>query len=152
MENESDQQKLPPIEIGSCAAFDYGRLFIGENTFANSTKSRASFLFYRHTNPWDHVPGLFLHREAGGYSADWSGQPYNVDPLPYEQRYGGNFMNSDGSIKPSDEIAKDPKALAAYNAWLQDPAISAQQGPLFATQSGGALMSMYDHLLGGGGG
>jgi hypothetical protein len=82
----------------------------------------------------------------------YNGLPYNGDPLPYEQEYGGNFMNSDGSIKSADELAKDPKALTAYNAWLQDPAISAQQGPLFATQSGGALMSMYDHLLGGGGG
>ena len=86
-----------------------------------------------------------------GY-VEYNGVKYNGDPLPYEQQYGGNFMNSDGSIKPTDDIAKDPKSLAAYNAWLQDPAISAQQGPLFATQSGGALMSMYDHLLGGGGG
>ena len=86
-----------------------------------------------------------------GY-VEYNGMQYNGDPLPYEQQYGGNFMNSDGSVKSTDEIAKDPKALAAYNAWLQDPAISAQQGPLFTTQSGGALMSMYDHLLGGGGG
>jgi fructose-1,6-bisphosphatase/inositol monophosphatase family enzyme len=71
--------ELPPIEIGSCAAFDYARLFDGEVSFANSTKPRASFLFYRHTNPWDHVPGLFLQREAGGYSADWDGKPYNMD-------------------------------------------------------------------------
>jgi hypothetical protein len=86
-----------------------------------------------------------------GY-VEYNGVKYNGDPLPYEQQYGGSFMNSDGSIKSTDDIAKDPKSLAAYNAWLQDPAISAQQGPLFATQSGGALMSMYDHLLGGGGG
>jgi len=82
----------------------------------------------------------------------YNGIPYNGDPLPYEQQYGGNFMNSDGSMKSPDEIAKDPKALSAYNAWLQDPAISAQQGPLFATQSGGALMSMYQHMMSGGGG
>jgi len=82
----------------------------------------------------------------------YNGIPYTGDPLPYEQQYGGNFMNSDGSMKSPDEIAKDPKALSAYNAWLQDPAISAQQGPLFATQSGGALMSMYQHMMSGGGG
>jgi fructose-1,6-bisphosphatase/inositol monophosphatase family enzyme len=70
---------LPPIEIGSCAAFDYARLFTGDGTFANSKAPRASFLFYRHTNPWDHVPGLFLDREAGGYSADWDGLPYDMN-------------------------------------------------------------------------
>ncbi len=69
---------LPPIEIGSCAGFDYPRLFTGEVSFANSTKPRAGFLFYRHTNAWDHVPGLFLHQEGGGYSANWSGEPYDM--------------------------------------------------------------------------
>ncbi len=72
------QEKLPPIEIGSCAGFDYPRLFSGDINFANSTFSRAGFLFYRHTNAWDHAPGLFLNQEAGGYSADWQGQPYDM--------------------------------------------------------------------------
>ena len=71
-------ENLPPIEIGSCAGFDYPRLFAGAMRFANATTSRAQFLFYRHTNAWDHVPGLFLHHEAGGYSADWSGKPYDM--------------------------------------------------------------------------
>jgi hypothetical protein len=70
--------ELPPIEIGSCASFDYPRLFAGDVCFANSTSPRAGFLFYRHTNAWDHAPGLFLNQEAGGYSADWSGQPYDM--------------------------------------------------------------------------
>ena len=69
---------LPPIEIGSCAGFDYPRLFAGEVSFADSKLPRACFLFYRHTNAWDHVPGLFLNQEAGGYSADWSGNPYDM--------------------------------------------------------------------------
>lgn len=72
-------QDVPAIEIGSCAGFDYPRLFTGEATFANASTSRASFLFYRHTNAWDHMPGMFLHQEGGGYSADWSGQPYNMN-------------------------------------------------------------------------
>ncbi len=71
--------KLPPIEIGSCAGFDYPRLFAGEVSFAGSKLPRAGFLFYRHTNAWDHVPGMFLNQEAGGYSADWSGQPYDMN-------------------------------------------------------------------------
>jgi fructose-1,6-bisphosphatase/inositol monophosphatase family enzyme len=69
---------LPKIEIGSCAGFDYPRFFTGEVSFANATTPRAGFVFYFHTNAWDHVPGMFLHREAGGYSADWSGQPYDM--------------------------------------------------------------------------
>src|SRR5262249_50729142 len=69
---------VPKVEIGSCAGFDYPRLFVGDATYANATTSRAGFLLYRHTNAWDHVPGLFLHREAGGYSADWSQKPYDM--------------------------------------------------------------------------
>ena len=72
---------LPKIEIGSCAGFDYPRLFSGDATFADAPTSRVSSLLYRHTNAWDHMPGLFLHQEAGGYHADWSGKPYDMsDP------------------------------------------------------------------------
>ncbi|MFY9288858.1 MAG: inositol monophosphatase family protein [Alphaproteobacteria bacterium] len=70
---------LPKIEIGSCAGFDYPRLFNGETTFANAPSSRAGFLLYRHTNAWDHAPGHFLNQEAGGYSADWAGKPYDLN-------------------------------------------------------------------------
>lgn len=74
---------MPKIEIGSCAGFDYPRLFTTEDgspqTFAGAPTTRASFLLYRHTNAWDHVPGMFLHMEAGGYHADWAGKPYVMD-------------------------------------------------------------------------
>ncbi len=70
--------EMPETEIGSCAGFDYPRLFEGPARFANRSTTRASFLFYRHTNPWDHAAGLFLHHEAGGYSADWSGRSYDM--------------------------------------------------------------------------
>lgn len=69
---------MPKIEIGSCAGFDYPRLFTGNANFAKAATPRAGFLFYRHTNPWDHVPGLFLHQEAGGYNADWLNKPYDM--------------------------------------------------------------------------
>lgn len=72
-------EDMPVIEIGSCAGFDYPRLFAGDVSFANANTPRAGFLFYRHTNAWDHMPGLFLHQEGGGYSADWSGQPYDMN-------------------------------------------------------------------------
>ena len=68
----------PAIDIGSCAGFDYPRLFTGAATFANAATKRANFLFYRHTNAWDHVPGMFLHQEGGGYSATWDGTPYDL--------------------------------------------------------------------------
>lgn len=71
-------EAMPKVKIGSCAGFDYPRLFAGDVNFANSTLPRVNFLFYRHTNAWDHVPGLFLNQEAGGYSADWAGQPYDM--------------------------------------------------------------------------
>ena len=70
---------LPTMTIGSCAGFDYPRLFAGDITFANAATPRAQFLLYRHTNAWDHVPGLFLNQEAGGISADWSGKPYDMN-------------------------------------------------------------------------
>lgn len=70
--------QLPPIEIGSCACFDYPRLFKGDVSFADAKTKRAGFLFYLHTNAWDHVPGMLLAHEAGAYSADWSGQPYDM--------------------------------------------------------------------------
>jgi fructose-1,6-bisphosphatase/inositol monophosphatase family enzyme len=69
---------LPNIEIGSCAGFDYPRLFTGTANYAKAQTTRARFLIYRHTNAWDHIPGHFLHQEAGGYSADWAGQPYDM--------------------------------------------------------------------------
>jgi fructose-1,6-bisphosphatase/inositol monophosphatase family enzyme len=69
---------LPALSLGSAAAFDYARLFTGDILFANSTSPRASFLLYRVTKPWDHMPGLFLHAEAKGYSADFDGHPYDT--------------------------------------------------------------------------
>ncbi|MGB9154037.1 MAG: inositol monophosphatase family protein [Alphaproteobacteria bacterium] len=68
---------FPPLEPSSAAAFDYARLFTGDELFAKSLFPRASFLVtYRHAMPWDHLSGLMMLNEAGGYSADWSGQPY----------------------------------------------------------------------------
>jgi len=37
------------------------------------------FLLYYRLYPWDHAPGVLIHREAGGYSARFDGRPY--DPL-----------------------------------------------------------------------
>jgi hypothetical protein len=92
--------------------------------------------------------------EAGykqGY-VEYNGVKWTGDPAPYEQQYGGSFLNADGSMKTTDEIQQDPKALAAYNAWLQDPAVSATLGPEFLSRSSGSLNSLYGNLVGGDGG
>ncbi|MDE2030051.1 MAG: inositol monophosphatase [Alphaproteobacteria bacterium] len=69
--------KLPPLDAGAAAAFDYARLFTGERLFAGSAAARAGFIVYRETKPWDHVPGLFLLEEGGGYAANLFGEPYD---------------------------------------------------------------------------
>jgi len=35
------------------------------------------FLLYYRLYPWDHAPGVLIHREAGGYSARFDGSPYS---------------------------------------------------------------------------
>ncbi len=50
-----------------CAAHEY-RLAAG---------GHAHVLMYNKMLPWDHAPGWLLHREAGGYSARFDGQPYS---------------------------------------------------------------------------
>ena len=70
---------LPALAASSAAAFDYGRLFTGNALFAKSTAPRASFIItYRRAMPWDHMSGLLMLKECGGYSADWSGNPYDA--------------------------------------------------------------------------
>ena len=50
-----------------CAAHEY-RMAAGGHAHA---------LLYNKMLPWDHAPGWLLHREAGGYSARFDGQPYS---------------------------------------------------------------------------
>lgn len=71
-------QPLVIPEATSVAAFDYGRLFTGDAVFADSDASRAAYLLYRRSKPWDHVPGLLMLAEAGGYAADLTGKPYDM--------------------------------------------------------------------------
>lgn len=49
-----------------CAAHEY-RLVAG---------GYCHFLLYWRLYPWDHAAGVLLHREAGGYSAQFDGTPY----------------------------------------------------------------------------
>lgn len=50
-----------------CAGHEYLRLARGE----------AHFALYRRMMPWDHTPGVLIHREAGGYGARLNGLPYS---------------------------------------------------------------------------
>jgi len=79
----------------------------------------------------------------------YNGQPYTGDPKQYEQEYGGTFLEANGTIKPTDQM--NAQALAAYNAWLQDPAIVKTVAGAFSTETQGADNSLYSALMNGGG-
>jgi fructose-1,6-bisphosphatase/inositol monophosphatase family enzyme len=49
-----------------CAAHEYRALISGH----------AHFVLFNRLMPWDHLPGVLLHQEAGGYAAKFDGSPY----------------------------------------------------------------------------
>ena len=49
-----------------------------------------------------------------------------------------------------DSSKMNDKQLAAYNAWLQDPAISSAIATTFSSQSQGSLNSYYGAQMSGG--
>ena len=51
-----------------CAAHEYRMVADGH----------CHFVFFNRLYPWDHAPGWLLHQEAGGYSAQFDGRPYDV--------------------------------------------------------------------------
>ena len=53
-------------------------------------------MLYGHTNPWDHLPGTLMVREAGGAAAHRDGTPYDAR-----------------STSPGLVVAADPATLAA---------------------------------------
>ena len=59
----------PPL-VGTwvCCGVDYPKLIEGE----------ADYVLYGHTNPWDHLPGTLMVREAGGAAAHRDGRPYTA--------------------------------------------------------------------------
>jgi fructose-1,6-bisphosphatase/inositol monophosphatase family enzyme len=52
-----------------CAGHEYRLLAAGA----------AHFLVYWRLLPWDHAPGVLLHREAGGYAGMLDGSPYSAN-------------------------------------------------------------------------
>ena len=60
------RERLDWVKSRRCAGAEYVSLAAGEYHFAVFTRMM----------PWDHAPGVILHREAGGYSAHADGAPY----------------------------------------------------------------------------
>jgi hypothetical protein len=81
----------------------------------------------------------------------YMGQTWTGDPNYYENKYGGTFINKSGQVEDPSQIANNPKALAAYNAWLQDPAIVYHNESSFSTRGLGELLSQYARSNSGGG-
>lgn len=74
--------KLAAVLGLRCAAHEY-RVISGGHAHAS---------LYTKLMPWDHCAGWLLHREAGGYSAQFDGSPW----LP-AKRSGGLLMASDAA-------------------------------------------------------
>lgn len=72
---ERNRRHLQVLEGLRCAGQDYLRLVRGE----------MHFLLFSKTKPWDHVPGLVIHREAGGFGQLLEGRPYRPTDIA---RYG----------------------------------------------------------------
>jgi fructose-1,6-bisphosphatase/inositol monophosphatase family enzyme len=64
-----------------CAAHEYRLAATGA----------AHLLVYNKLMPWDHAPGWLIHREAGGFSAQFDGRPYD----PATARSGGLLLAPD---------------------------------------------------------
>lgn len=55
------------LQLGyGCSAYDYWMAATG----------RVHFSGHQHLNPWDHLAGVLIHGEAGGYGAKFDGTPY----------------------------------------------------------------------------
>ncbi len=65
-------QRLPRLAasfVYRCAGHEY-RLAAG---------GHCHYLLFSRLMPWDHAPGVLLHREAGGFSARLDKHPYGID-------------------------------------------------------------------------
>lgn len=82
---------------------------------------------------WSRIVREWYNNEGGRPNlkapVEFDGQQTNGDPKTYINEYGGatgtgnaNFFAGDGQIKDPSQMT--PHQLAAYNAWLQDPAIA----------------------------
>ena len=113
-------------------------------------QSRWSSMVHDTWNQSQPTPG---HANPKDFPPVWyNGVQYTADPQQYEHQYGGTFTNADGTVMDLPDIQRNPKALAAYNAWLQDPAISNVVAGSFQAESQGSFNSFYAHQMAGAGG
>jgi fructose-1,6-bisphosphatase/inositol monophosphatase family enzyme len=78
----------------NCAAHEYLRV----------AKGLDQFVLYSRLKPWDHVPGVLMVQEAGGYAAMWTGKDYEATD------------NKPGLIAAADKETWD----AVYDAFLRE--------------------------------
>ncbi|WP_020593751.1 inositol monophosphatase family protein [Kiloniella laminariae] len=71
---ERNRNQLNVVRTLRCAGADYERLSCSETHFALFTRLM----------PWDHLPGILIHQEAGGYSACLDGEAYRADSYAKE--------------------------------------------------------------------
>jgi fructose-1,6-bisphosphatase/inositol monophosphatase family enzyme len=62
------RSRVAAVKSLRCAGAEYLRLAAGETHFSLFTRLM----------PWDHVPGVLLHREAGGTALCFDGTPYTA--------------------------------------------------------------------------
>ncbi len=58
--------RLAQVWDHRCAAHEYRALCAGHS----------NFVVFNRLMPWDHLPGVLLHAEAGGHAAKFDGSPY----------------------------------------------------------------------------
>jgi len=63
------RSRVAAVKSLGCAGAEYLRLAAGEVHFSLFTRLM----------PWDHVPGVLLHREAGGTALCFDGRPYKAE-------------------------------------------------------------------------
>ena len=78
-----------------CCGLDYPRLIEGA----------ADYVLYGHTNPWDHLPGTLMVREAGGAVSHRDGTPYDAR------------STADGLIVASDPATLERARAACVGLW-----------------------------------
>ncbi len=71
---EKNRSRLNVVKTLRCAGADYERL----------ATSKTQFSLYTRLMPWDHLPGVLIHREAGGYGACLDQQEYGFNS--YDQK------------------------------------------------------------------
>ena len=69
------QEKLDAYGLPKKKALN---LFCAAREYANIAIGAADFSIYWRLNPWDHLPGALILREAGGEARHWDGSVYDV--------------------------------------------------------------------------